>query len=231
MKRMFVLVLAALATSFAPAQTGDYQVELTFVNHLQAGMHEQDVFIEREAGANEVYRATAADEDTSVPLYAATEAVAHNPSDMADIGPFAKGQPLDITLGEWLAGAGSATLSCEGGQGSLQASFEHLVPDATYTFWHFYTPAPATVPFQSIDLPLGARDGSQNVFTTDANGQASFSTTFDGCVSLSHESLTSALAVAYHSDGQTYGLSAGDFGANSHVQLFVPFPTAAVTGN
>ena len=217
--------------SFALAQTDDYQVDLTFVNHFQAGMNEQDVFVERDVGASEVYRATAADEDPGIPLYATTEAVAHNPSDMADVGPFAKGQPLDLTLGEWLAGTGSATLGCEGGQGSLQADFTNLVPDATYTIWHFYMPEPATVPFQSIDLPLGARDGSQNTFTTDASGNALFNTLFEGCLPLSLESLHSALALAYHSDGQTYGLSAGDFGANSHVQLFVAFPTAAGTGD
>ena len=32
------------------------------------------------------------------------------------------------------------------------------------------------------------------------------------------------IAIAYHSDGQTYGFSPGEFGHNSHVQLFAVVP-------
>lgn len=200
--------------------------ELNFVNHLQAGMNEQDVFIEHEPGAAQVYRAVATDEDMDAPLFAAAAPVKHNPASAEDVGPYAKGMPLNVTLGEWLAGSGSATVSCKNGQGTLEASFENLVPDAVYTLWHFYMPAPPTVPFQSIDLPVGARDGSQNTFTTDANGNALYSETFEGCLPASTEVLTSALAVAYHSNGQTYGLEPGSFGTVSHVQLFAPLPAA-----
>jgi hypothetical protein len=32
------------------------------------------------------------------------------------------------------------------------------------------------------------------------------------------------LAIAYHSDGNTYGAEPGDFGLNSHVQMFLGLP-------
>ena len=194
------------------------------VNHLQAGMNEQDVFIGKDGYA---FRVTAADEDMSAPLYASAEGIAHNPASPDDIGPYATGAELGFSQGEWLAGQGSLSLSCENGQGTVSASFEQLVPNATYTVWQSYVAMPPSVPLKVIDLPLGAQDGSQNVFNTDANGSALFSAELEACVPPSENHLSTVLAIAYHSDGQTYGLEPGDFGKNSHVQLFTFLPTAA----
>ena len=41
---------------------------------------------------------------------------------------------------------------------------------------------------------------------------------------MSGEHLSSGLAIAYHSDGKTYGPLAGDFGSKAHVQLFLMLP-------
>jgi hypothetical protein len=50
----------------------------------------------------------------------------------------------------------------------VDVAFDALVPAATYTLWFSYIVMPPTVPFSVIDLPLGAVDGSQNAFATDA---------------------------------------------------------------
>ena len=52
-----------------------------------------------------------------------------------------------MTLGKWLGASGTATYECEAGWGTLKASFENLAPNTTYTMWHFFMPAPPTVPF------------------------------------------------------------------------------------
>lgn len=221
LKRSIIILVGVLFT-VGLAQTA----QLTFVNHLQAGMNEQDIYVEHEAGSANVFRAVATDEDMSAMLYTSAAPVKHNPASAEDIGPFSKGMPLNITLGEWLAGTGTATFSCNNGQGSLEASFDKLIPNSVYTLWHFFMPLPPTTPFQSIDLPVGARDGSQNVLRSDASGHASYSVSFDTCLPFSMNTLASALALAYHSNDVTYGLEPGNFGTVSHVQLLVFFPTA-----
>jgi hypothetical protein len=130
-----------------------------------------------------------------------------------------------MKLSKWLSAKGTATYVCDAGWGKLNASFENLVPNATYTMWHFFMSAPPTVPFNgTLDVPLGNRDGSQSVFKTDAKGRAVLDITFEHCLQMSDSQLMSGLAIAYHSDGQTYGGSPGPFGKASHVQLFSMLP-------
>jgi hypothetical protein len=217
----------ALFSAFVSAQ--NYQIDVPWVTHLQAGMVEQDVFIEKETGAGEVWRVTTEtyEQYLDMPAYTTAAPTTHDPFNPGAVGPYPKGKALDMTLGEWLAGTGDTTVRCENGQGTVQASFTNLVPDGVYTVWHFYTPMPPTVPFLAIELPLGARDGSQNTFTADANGNALYTATFEPCLTLSTEQLLSALAIAYHSDGKTYGMDPGNFGSVSHVQLAAMFPTEA----
>ena len=84
---------------------------------------------------------------------------------------------------------------------------------------------PPPEPFTgTLDLPLGARDGSESEFVADAAGNAQFQHTFQPCLQMSDTWTTSMLAVAYHSDGKTYGGSPGAFGYNSHVPLFLMLP-------
>ena len=72
-------------------------------------------------------------------------------------------------------------------------------------------------------MPCGELDGSDNVFTADADGNASISLEMPPLWETTEDRL-SALAIAYHSDGQTYGMHPGDFGRVTHVQALAPVP-------
>lgn len=183
------------------------------------------MFIERVAGSGQIYRITAADTDLTAPLYASAGPIKHNPFDPKAVGPYPKGRALGVTLGQWLTAKGSGIYACASGEGKLVASFERLVPNALYTVWYFFLPMPPTQPFTgTLDLPLGARDGSQNTFVTRADGKAFYKVLFKPCLQLSGEQLASGLAIAWHSDGKAYGSEAGAFGERTHIQLFLLLP-------
>jgi hypothetical protein len=202
-------------------------IKLQFVNHLQAKLPEQDVFIEKVAGSGEVYRVTPADNDMKAPLYAASDTVKHDPFDAKANGPYKKGRALGITLGQWLAATGSGTYRCASGQGTVQLSFKKLVPNGVYTVWYAFLPMPPTQPFTgTLDLPLGARDGSQNSFKSDAQGTATYRVATKPCLQLTGDQLVAMLAIAWHSDGKTYYSDPGAFGLATHVQLFTMLPKA-----
>ena len=200
-------------------------LDLNFIYHVDADMHEQDVFIEREPGSNEVWRVTKADNDMRAPLYRAAVPVEHAPFDPENMGPFPKGDALGITLGEWFAGQGQGTYTCNDGQGVIDVRFTNLVPNSAYTMWHFFVAMPPTTPFiGTYDLPIGTRDGAQSVFRSDEQGNAHFQREFKPCLQMTGEHLAGALAVTWHSDGKTYGVLPGEFATDSHVQMFLMLP-------
>jgi hypothetical protein len=202
-------------------------LDLAFVTHLDANLPEQDVFIEREPGSGQVYRVTKGDHDLLAPLFAAAHTVQHNPFDPKAVGPYPKGAPLGMNLGQWLAQAGGGTYACSDGVGTLDLEFRGLVPNGVYTMWHAFIALPATEPFTgTLDLPLGARDGSESVFAADGNGVARFQHSFSPCLEMSGDWTTSMLALNYHSDGRTYKADPGEFGLHAHVPLFVMLPRA-----
>ena len=231
---LFTLWLG-MALSLATAQADEvqgggskvdsYTIDLAFMTHLEGGMPEQDVFIEREAGSDDVYRVTIGDNDMNAPLFKTATPVPHNPFEADAVGPHPKGEAFGMTLGEWLKHQGKGTYTCENGEGRLDTQFTGLVENGVYTMWHAFTAIPATKPFSGfLDLPLGARDGSTSVFVADGNGAASFSHTFKPCLQMSDVWTTSLLAINYHSDGKTYAGLPGDFGYNAHVPLFLILP-------
>ena len=220
---------ASLTTANAEEGGGSkidsYTIDLAFITHLEGGMPEQDVFIERELGSAEVYRVTVGDNDMNATLYKSATPVPHNPFDPDAVGPHPKGEAFGMTLGEWLQHRGTGSYTCENGEGRLDTQFSGLVKNGVYTMWHAFTAIPATTPFSGfLDLPLGARDGSTSVFVADGNGEASFSHTFKPCLQMSDVWTTSLLAINYHSDGKTYAGLPGDFGYNAHVPLFLLLP-------
>ena len=225
---LFVAAFVAANAEKAPeASDGgqSYAVRLAFRTHLDMGLPEQDVFIEREPGSAEVYRVTNGDNDMAAPLFKSAVPVPHNPFSDEAIGPHPKGDPIGLTLGEWLRHAGQGTYTCENGQGNLDVSFSGLVPNGVYTMWHAFMAIPPPVPFTgTLDLPLGARDGSESVFTADAEGKAEFTHSFSPCLQMSDIWTTSMLAINWHSDGKTYGGHPGYFGSVSHIPLFVMLP-------
>jgi len=205
---------------------GDYDkpvtLDLAFKFHIDDDIPEQDVFVE---GADGIYRPTKGERDLSKPLYAPASPVKHAPFEPEKVGPWPKGRPLGVTLGEWLAAEGKGTYSCSNGEGHLSVEFTKLVPNGVYTFWHYFLAWPPTDPFlDSYDIPVGARDGSDSVFIADADGNATVERTFKPCLQLTGEHLASGLAIAWHSDGKTYGALPGEFSTKSHVQLYYDLP-------
>lgn len=230
MKKSYLLMMALLASislsSNALANGG--AISLQFVNHLQAGMPEQDVFVEKVAGSGEVFRLVDAEKDAylNAPLYATATTTAHEPFNTAANGPYQKGYALNVTLGEWLSATGTGSYQCVDGQGELALEFTGLIPNGVYTLWYVFSPQPPTQPFMSLDLPLGARDGSQSLISVNTDGTASYQATVSPCLQMSGEQATTLIALAYHSDDETHGVSPGDFGLNSHIQLIGMFPAA-----
>lgn len=211
------------------AQTGSKGVELQFVNHIQAQLPEQDVFVEKVAGSDQVFRPSGAEgvSYAKAPVYASARPIQHNPFDAAKNGPYPKGRALGMNLEQWLSAKGNGEYVCSNGQGAVRANFTGLVPNGVYTLWYSFLPTPPTQPFTgTLDLPLGARDGSQSVLRAGADGKASYTMTFKPCLQLSSEQVATMIALAWHSDGKTYASSPGPFGSATHIQLFAMLPPA-----
>lgn len=226
LKSLSNLILCLLFAITGWAQNS-YNIEVTFVDHLKAGLIEQDVFVTKDEGPNKVFRVFPEERETYIdaPLYKSKQAHEHNPFDKTHAGPYKKGEDLDITLGDWLEAKGTASCSCEGGWGKISASFEKLMPNAKYTMWHAFLAKNNTDHFiGTFDLPVGARDGSQSVFKTDKNGNAKLEVAFENCLQLTDSQLMSMLAIAWHSDDKTYGVEPGPFGLVTHIQLFAMLP-------
>ncbi|MEL6168878.1 MAG: hypothetical protein AAFR35_09305 [Pseudomonadota bacterium] len=231
MKSKLITIVAALSvasTAYAVSSSKvDKEFEVAFASHIEAGMAEQDVMVETSPGAQTVFRFGPGEAAPGSELFAAAQSIPHNPMDPAANGPHPKGQPLGMTVGDWLSAKGSASYVELDGVGHLTAEFEGLVPNGVYTMWHFFMSSEATEPFiGTFDIPVGDRDGSQSVFVADANGRAEFDQYIKPGLQLTGDQLMAGLAVAWHSDGKTYGVLPGEFGYNTHVQLFAGLPTA-----
>lgn len=201
-------------------------IELAFITHIDAGMAEQDVYVELEAGSGEVYRVTGGFHDMDAPLYTAAEKIAHDPFNPENIGPYQMGKPMGMTVGQWLKHTGKGTYTYSQGEGSLDLKFTGLVPNGTYTIWHAFLPATPPVPFAgTLDLPLGASDGSESVFTADANGNMEVTHSFKPGLEFSDVWTNAILALNYHSDGKTYGGHPGSFGDKAHIQAIAILPS------
>lgn len=231
MRRLAVLAAALIALSGCLG-FGDDTVELTFVDHIEAGMIEQDVFVERTPGSNKVFRVgkSEAARYADAPVYRTTMPVRHAPYSPKRNGPYPKGASLGLSLGDWLRATGKVAYACAGGEGRIEAAFRDLVPNGTYTMWYLRAAKPhidcADCPYATLDLPIGARDGSQSMFVADARGFAVYDATFKPCLKPSDDQLSAALAIAYHSDGNTHGPSPGAPGSRSHLQLLAVLPGA-----
>ncbi len=232
MKRCRHAVLIAACLAVLGACSGDRVAieDLALVDHIAAGMIEQDVFVEKTRGSGQVFRVGKAEAArfAGAPIYRAATAVRHAPFSPDRNGPYPKGASLGMSLGDWLAAAGRVSYTCSRGAGRVQGTFKDLVPYGTYTMWYLrFAKAHmgcADCPFATIDFPLGAKDGSQSSFIADARGGATFDASFEPCLKLGDDQLGAALAIVYHSDGNTHGPNPGDMGHNSHIQLFALLP-------
>lgn len=216
----YLLVAAGLFAT--PVVADDIAFDISFRNHVQDGLHEQDVYVRGTGG---VVRPGPDLPNLDASLFASAEPQAHAPGDPNATGPFPEGAELGVILSDWLAASGSGQYHCENGAGHLAIEFEGLVPNGVYTIWHFFMANGATQPFiGTFDLPIGAFDGSQSIVTADATGSASFDQTFADCLQLTGPQLMAGLALNWHSDGETYGVLPGMFGHNAHIQLYTDLP-------
>ncbi len=231
-KSILLAVMAIFATAILSACTGVVAAKpetetfaLQAITHVAMGLPEQDVFIEREAGSGQVVRIIQGEEAEAadMPVYAAAAMVEHDLFGTSDapVGPFAKGEELGMTMGEWLAASGQGTYSVTGDRAKIDLTFENLVPNGVYSVWCSRVSFPPNV--EIVDKACGTEDGSQNTFIADAEGNAHFELELATLPASSPET-SSVIAMAYHSDGQTYGAYPGDFGLNSHVQIAAMIP-------
>lgn len=203
------------------------KTDITFVNHIQAKLPEQDVFIQSKEDSSKVIRVEGeAAADPAVlaqSVYATAVETPHDPFKVGEnpLGPFQKGVDLGFSLKDWLAATGKGTYNVDGDNAELSLSFTNLVPNSTYTVWCSRITFPPNP--NVVDQPCGAADGSENVFTTDETGNGSFTLNLKPLEPSTKETV-SAIALAYHSDGKTYAESPGNFGLNSHVQIFYLLP-------
>lgn len=209
-------------------------VDVKFVSHIQANLPEQDVFVESKDNPKQVIRVEGDQAKDAKILakdaYAAASAVAHDPFKLGSnpLGPFPKGKELGFRLEEWLGAIGSGTYTIDGDTASLDLTFNGLVPNGTYTVWCSRLTFPPNP--KIVDRPCGAADGSQNSLKAFANGGGEFKLKMKPLEESTKET-ASVIALAYHSDGKTSGANPGDFGLNSHVQIFFMIPPAQAAEN
>ncbi len=229
--RVITYLLAIGMLALASASASAHQIELAFGMFTTDGLVEQDVFIENPANANEVVRIPAAEvaSHRDAELYAAAEEPPFEPMKAEPTESYPKGEALGLTLSDWLKATGSGSYACDGQKATLKASFQNLVPNGVYTMWNFIDLDPPSDPWQGVMFPAGMRDGSQSVFKADAEGNATFEQVVEPCPQLSGTQSLAGLAIAWHSDGKTYGFSPGGLGVVSHAQLITIFPHAGGT--
>lgn len=205
-------------------------VDIKFVNHIQANLPEQDVFVESKDDSTKVVRVErdmAKDTATlAKKVFAAAEAVPHDPFKMGPnpLGPYPKGKPVGFTLEQWLAATGTGTYLVDGDMAEMHLTLQKLVPNGTYTVWCSRLTFPPNP--KVVDRPCGAEDGSENVFKSDTDGVGKFDLNKMKPLEESTKETASVIALAYHSDGKTYAATPGEFGLNSHVQIFFLIPAA-----
>lgn len=121
----------------------------------------------------------------------------------------AAGQPLDMSLGQWLSAKGDVIISpLPGGAERISIALSGLKASGLYSvFENHFDQKP--IGFTPMD-----GNGTENSFVADSNGRAVASIIAPSV--LTHDN---AVLIVYHSDGRTYGKSRGQIGLNAHHQL------------
>jgi hypothetical protein len=214
-------------TSPVASEAEAVSIDVEFLNHIQAGLPEQDVFTESADNPATVVRVDVEGAKQAANLsrtaFASADPVEHDPFQLGEnpLGPYSKGGSLGITLDEWLAATGSGTYTLKGDEAEVDLSFQKLVANGVYTVWCSRLTFPPNVAV--VDRPCGEVDGSENVFTADGQGNGKFKLKM-APLEKSTKETASVIALAYHSDGKTYGPNPGDFGSKTHVHIFYLLP-------
>lgn len=217
-----LLCLLALLVSLNIVTAQDTMViELRWNTLFGMGLPEQFVFVMNDDDGT-VSRVTpdAPLSQLEEPIYtmASAENFIFDPFQLSDnpLGPFEAGDPLDMTLRDYLGARGSGTYTADGDIATVDLSFDRLMPNGVYTLWCSTLHRPPE--FEVIDRPCGAADGSENAFTSDEHGELQIQMSFP-VLDLPTETSLSIIAIAWHSDGQTYGDHPGNFGTVTFVPL------------
>lgn len=218
------------------------RVNIQFEHYGDAGLPEQDVFLEHEpmqpdadpdflgAGrthATNVFRVEADDARTPAVLdqrlFAARTIVPHDPFRQGSnpLGPYLEGERLGITLRRWLAARGSGTYTVSGADAKLELSFQELVPQGQYALW--CSRVSLGTPYAEAEQACGATDGSQNGFKADAQGSGRLDVKLKK-LPQSSATVTTMLALSYERNADAPEGERGGYGLNSHVQLWYAFP-------
>ncbi|MGB1286872.1 MAG: hypothetical protein ACPG7F_10095 [Aggregatilineales bacterium] len=225
-KLRYVVVFCLLAVfaglSTLMAQDDTTVIDLNWSTLTGLGLAEQFVFLMDENG--DLYKVTADSplSDLQQPIYTMP---AENAADFVfdpfqltenPLGPLPAGEALGMTLGDYLGGRGTGTYTLDGDMATVDASFDRLMPNAVYTLWCSDLTRPPE--FNIVDKPCGAQDGSENNFMSDEYGHLEINMSFPA-LAMPTETGLSVIAIAWHSDGETYGEHPGDFGVVSFVPL------------
>lgn len=244
---LFLTISALAVDSLAaqPSTPNPWEVDLVLrsVIYLPTPRAVQDVFVVlNNTTPNLIYRIERNQANDSKILanevYAAANATPHDTYKITShpLGPFPKGADLGITVGKWLSAIGTGTYIEENDNATMNITFKDLVPKGTYTIWIHRVTMPPN--YTETLVPVGAPDGSQNVFKADALGNATFNTkmkaipastnvTFKDYVAMYvtgkapiNTNITwTLIVVVYHSDGKTHGATPGELGKTAHGQL------------
>lgn len=217
---LFVL-MTMMACAAAPARVA----QLEALTDIEMGIPQQDVYVEGDDGMlYRVHQDDLTDEILAQPAYATAE---YNPPDLFELsdnprGPYAKGEPLDFTFGEFIDATGHAEyIKHASGFDEVLLVFENLRPNGVYTLWCVLMwPPPAT---DALEIPCGAPDGSQVEYQADADGNLEAHLRMSAMPYSTAEQVSN-LCLAYHSDDQTHGHVVGDYGKNAHIQLCFDVP-------
>ena len=136
MKKLNLVILFLLFCLGAIWCQDDVSLKIAFMTHLDMNLPEQDVYVEKEPGSNEVWRVTKGFHNMKAELYKTATATPHDPFNPDALGPFPKGEPIGMTLGEWLKHRGTGNYTCNNGRGNLDMEFTGIGPQ-----WSLYNVA------------------------------------------------------------------------------------------
>ena len=217
---LMVLIVLLLSVPLSATAQSTQVIDLKWNTLFAMGLPEQFVFLMDDDGA--LYRATPESplSELEKPIYSIGSAddFVFDPFQLQDnpLGPFEAGEQLDMTMRDYLGARGSGTYTLEGDMATVDLWFDRLIPNGVYTLWC----STLTIPpeFSIVDKPCGSEDGSENNFTANEHGELPINMSFPA-LDFPTETTRSVIAIAWHSDGETYGEHPGDFGTVTFVPL------------
>jgi hypothetical protein len=243
---VFLLTTSTIASEPVANSAATWKINVTLASpiYLSTPRPIQDIyFVLNNTTPNMAYRVELDQAKDPMNLareaYATTNATPHDTYKIMPhpLGPFPKGVDLGLTLGQWIAATGKGIYIEKNGSSTLNLTFRKLVPNGTYTIWCNRITMPPN--YKEVLTPIGASDGSQNVFRADAKGNYTFNLKLEALPAstnitwedysamyvtkkapISTNITWTLISVVFHSDGRTHNATPGDWGKTAHSQLF-----------